>query len=1468
VSDTSGVGGSGNITSNFGSIRLGNLTGTTGTRFDYPNQTITINGQTTLITQRVGSANAHISIGKANNGNTLTTNNSTWFIMQAASYGDQLNFYNTWTVNDAPWLRVDSAFALFRAGSTVSGVGKLNKAGNHILGFDNNAANSYSGGTDIWAGELQLRQVNATLGTGAVRLYPGASLAAMGVNSLGTTGLTQVMTSASAFPTLMVRGVPTGSTVNATFDNFANHIAASSIVGGGNGVLGLSGGQTLSVDPAFATRNGGIFKTWWLGTSEGNGTFNALSIAPWGLNSDEFRIGGGHNGTTVMNPSAAAAQLADTVGSLTPNKLILGGGQNVMGWGTVNIGSNANNTFTGGTLLTRGRDISGALRGFSLNLQGGQIDATTYRTPLGAGTFDVFGDLRIEGGAGTARNSTSTNANTYVFHPGSRIRFDNNSAFGVTGAAGAEGRWADNVAMALNTTVLELAGSSTVGNIYNTERVGDISVQGGSEIVIRRRGTASVELQLGNITRTGTGTLMLTTMVDNGNVAAILGSVAGTSNGTRILAANGASLMSNNMVAPWITSRVDGQFLKYDATLGFQLITQGGAPANYLALTTTTLTPSTVVPLNNGTEILSLNGGSNFTLGGNLDIYALRLERDININAASGFNRITIRSGGLIQFANTPTINADLYFGPSGLGDGEAFVSASNNTLQLNGRIYASQFTKSGTAFVNIRSNQSQFTGNWVVNGGGIQFLTPGAASTGEVILNGSRINDRESNYNFTEVRYNYNHGSPDVFNWNSGKITGYDVNRIYLVAGTDRISQLPAVDLRTTNAVPGTGQEGVMQFRVDGARSTMRTGTVTLYDHYLLWVDSDRGVGATTGVQFGSGTGVGGINNQGQFDVRKAGTGLMILGDNSASFTGGRSFTISDGGVRVTHNGAFGNSSINAIINSTGTLEIAVPNWIPTANLTQAWGSTERWAVNEARGAGNYTLPSGVHLQISANQSGTRTINLSGGSIMGYLPLDWEQQAVNHVLGEGVTVNLTADSFLGQLYPAGNANGANHFLYDMGKMNTATNLNPNDPGLRGSYLHINGNITGNHDLTKVGQDVIILNGAANTFRNTNIENGTLQIGRNNTLPKTTELTTKFTGMFDLNGYNQEVAALKGTGGSINNGGFDYNVLTVNQSSNTTYGGQINGTVSVVKSNTGSLILTAPNSAFVGDTMINGGVLGLSGEGAINESRWLQIGAGAGFDVSGRTGGSYSFDGIVSGGGVGALRADNANRAVITGSLDVSSNIGLANRVGRLTPGLSSSGVIGTAGDQIGHIQVTQNLNLAGASASLPVERLTLKLNGATTTLAALGFTGGDANAFIASLATGTPDQVGALNGTYGNLSQHDYVNVGGQLSLNDNGQIAVRFLDGYSPTEGDLFNLLDWGSIVNSGFTVGDSIRTGGGFQNSDLYLPALANGYQWNTSLFSSYGVLAIVVVPEPGRVLLLLVGVMVVFARRRRP
>ena len=64
--------------------------------------------------------------------------------------------------------------------------------------------------------------------------------------------------------------------------------------------------------------------------------------------------------------------------------------------------------------------------------------------------------------------------------------------------------------------------------------------------------------------------------------------MAGSVNADRFVVASGIGAgagqvpMNNNMVDPWIVSRSENQFLKYDAVNGFQLITAGTTPTNYL----------------------------------------------------------------------------------------------------------------------------------------------------------------------------------------------------------------------------------------------------------------------------------------------------------------------------------------------------------------------------------------------------------------------------------------------------------------------------------------------------------------------------------------------------------------------------------------------------------------------------------------------------------------------------------------------------------------------------------------------------------------------------------------------------------------------------------------------------------------------------------------------------------------------
>jgi hypothetical protein len=114
--------------------------------------------------------------------------------------------------------------------------------------------------------------------------------------------------------------------------------------------------------------------------------------------------------------------------------------------------------------------------------------------------------------------------------------------------------------------------------------------------------------------------------------------------------------------------------------------------------------------------------------------------------------------------------------------------------------------------------------------------------------------------------------------------------------------------------------------------------------------------------------------------------------------------------------------------------------------------------------------------------------------------------------------------------------------------------------------------------------------------------------------------------------------------------------------------------------------------------------------------------------------------------------------------------------------------------------------------------------------------------------------------------TNHDLIDVEGTLTLNNTGGLTVNLVSGYTGSFGDVFNILDWTTLdpASSSFTVGDRFRNGAE-TGLDLMLPTLGTGLAWDTSLFMGQGVL--VVVPEPGRALLMALGLMALLIRRRR-
>lgn len=293
-----------------------------------------------------------------------------------------------------------------------------------------------------------------------------------------------------------------------------------------------------------------------------------------------------------------------------------------------------------------------------------------------------------------------------------------------------------------------------------------------------------------------------------------------------------------------------------------------------------------------------------------------------------------------------------------------------------------------------------------------------------------------------------------------------------------------------------------------------------------------------------------------------------------------------------------------------------------------------------------------------------------------------------------------------------------------------------------------------------------------------------------------------------------------------------------------------------------------------GTTTVTGNITRTGGAGT--ESATVTVDGGT-LDMSGNSiGTSTAAVSLVAASGklknLGELNGGGAFAKTTTGTLTLE---GVNTYSGNTTVSAGTLVVNNSSGSGTGSGSVTVDVGttLAGNGAIAPASGKSITLNGTTV----IGTPGSSSAEDFVMTVTGAANI--ALNGTM-RIDLFNNANTGTLNGPTANDLLAVNAADwsalvfggssilkidsilpsnGYM--QGDAWKIFDW-----SGIAAGTAPSVGsGGFASFDL--PTLDSGYSWNTTQLYSQGVISIDVVPEPGRALLALFGLLALAFRRRR-
>ncbi|MGC3968301.1 MAG: autotransporter-associated beta strand repeat-containing protein [Pirellulales bacterium] len=1180
---------------------------------------LTIGGATTITADRAVTA---FDSNKMITFNNLTVGSQIFTTTSGNSYG--FAFAGTTTLQGNAFFNFGVETVLGgSAGAT--GTGSISDGGAGVLIHKVGAGtlwvhsvnNSLSGPIYINQGALDfgnrsVANTSATIGTGDIFVNAGAEIRVRGVGNINTALGQQVRLTGTAYSPAVLRALAT----NLTQANYQAMVEATTSTSNDNVIISFENAVGQNLDQStigngrvfFGNAANATYSGATVGSSLTPGLANSANSVVGGNSTNRvYRLGGRTSNTTLtIDLTASGANLTDVAG---PTDLLIGSLANLgpaANWGLGQVLLADQNTYTGSTIVSRG-----SLLRFSSATSVGDT-AGPLGVP-GANLVDVYGSLQAQGANGTFRNNIGT-ANAYTnirLHPGSSLILLDNTA--------STNRWD-------NSTGVNLDGARFVLDAANNtdlcgETIGALVFDRGARIATVNEGTSEILLTAASVTRaasgagagTGRGTLVFVPAV-----SASLGLPSATNNAEQVL------FTSDPTVAYPTTSAISGllpgffvdgtgnRFVTYNTTTGVVPVTDGQMASAFTAGMTA------------GTAVVNITAA--VTLPDFApSIYALRTSA--NINSPTGANNdatITFAGSGndigsllLLNTVDntTVTVSPNLRFGTAGTSEGLIYFAGggTGRNMALAGFITAGSMTKFGAGTIQIVNDQSDaargvgigYSGGWVINEGGLNLLTFGSAgnavASNTIVLNANQAS--------TPTLFLRAQPADSLLNYayTSGRIITVDNGVIDWDPGADdRVHQIADLEIQQSGGIGSSPTNGTndaqLRVAVVRNRSILAAGQLILTSNAILNVDATNTGNTFAGATNTAAALTNGVSNglsvaslTGSGRLTKWGDGYLYVRGASTN-TG--AVVIDEGAVHVTHNASLGSGDL--VINRYGVLDVGVAGYAPTnASVTYNEGSVERWSVDNAR-TGTVNLGKAT-LQVGADQTGTVTVTLNGGSIEGWLRTDdvtstSTDAGVFRNLGANVSINLAGNSYLGNPYYLG-VNGL-----DSGRGTNDFRPTAENAGT-GAILNIRGVISGNASMTKVGYDTVVLSNNNTYSGGTTITGGTLRVGINNALLPTGTLSTQASGVLDLNGYNQTVGILTNpvdaasntsgiNNGYITNSSAGVRTLTAgNGAAGTfTYRGVIQHNVALQKIGAGRLVLTNSNT-YVGGTTVTDGVL-------------------------------------------------------------------------------------------------------------------------------------------------------------------------------------------------------------------------------------------------------------------------------------